>query len=353
MSHTAADYEPSARAALALYGLEGAVLTLLSFSENGTYLATLDGECVVIRVHRPGYNSLEEIRSELAWMESVRTDSTIRTPRVRAALDGSSVVTIDIDGEVHHVDVFEYIPGMSAESEQSGIKYNDLGAITAKLHKHVQKWTPPVDFARFRWDLDSMLGAQGRWGDWRDVPNLSANHRDLIETAEKKVRQRLERFGTGPDRFGLVHADLRMSNLIVQNDEIVVIDFDDCGWSWFLTDLAAVITFEELEASSYGILADWLAGYCSVSRFDAAVLAEIPTFIMLRRLMVTAWVGSHPEAEPSRRWGANFASNTATVANLYLTDPTWMSFDLETILRQDEVSPTGQQYQGRSDVSCG
>ena len=329
MLGTAADYEPFARAALPSYGLDDATLTLLSFSENATYLAEQPGERVVVRVHRPHYNSLKEVESELVWMESVRTSSSIRTPIARKSLDGKRVIPVDIDGDVRLVDVAEFIPGTSAEDANSGISYQDLGAITAALHMHVKTWTPPTGFTRFRWDLESMLGPEGRWGNWRDVPNLTPLNRSVIDEAEARVVQRLQAFGTGPDRFGLVHSDLRMSNLIVSDGEIIVIDFDDCGWSWFLTDLSAVITWEEATSAAHSTIEQWLRGYLSVGCLEAEAMREIPTFIMLRRLMVTAWIGSHPESEPARILGPHFAAETAVVADRYLNDPNWFAYTLD------------------------
>ena len=124
-----------------------------------------------------------------------------------------------------------------------------------------------------------------------------------IEKAERKVIDRLTRYGTGPGRFGLIHADLRMSNLMVQDGRITVIDFDDCGWSWFMADLAAVISFIEDTLRAQTILDEWLEGYRTVCPVAPADLAEIPTFVMLRRLMLTAWIGTHPNPNPHRRSG--------------------------------------------------
>lgn len=339
MSENAAAYEPFARAALAEYGLKGAALTLISFSENGTYLAQQGNERVVIRVHRPGYNSLAEIESELSWMASLRAASSIQTPQIRLTNSGRSVSTVQIEEETRFVDAFEFVPGISAEDEESGIRYRDLGVITATLHQHVQQWALPEGFTRFRWDLSTMLGKDGRWGDWRSAPNLASDDRDAIEIAENLVRDRLDKFGTGPDRFGLVHADLRMSNLIVQNGDIVVIDFDDCGWSWFLTDLAAVITWNEAHAESHEVVQDWLRGYVSVAELSSEAVAEIPTFVMLRRLMITAWISSHPESEPARTLGGHLAAETATLARRYVNDPSWFAFDLPSLTASESIEP--------------
>jgi Ser/Thr protein kinase RdoA (MazF antagonist) len=323
----AADYERFARAALAHYQLDSATVTLLSFSENGTFLVETDDRCEVLRVHRPGYHSLAAIESELDWMECVRRDSSITTPQVITAVDGRRVVESRIGDDVRLVDLFTFVPGTIAEDDASDISFGELGAITAALHEHVQRWTPPPTFTRFRWDLDTMLGAGGRWGDWRDAPALSASDAVTIEKAERKVVDRLARYGTGPERFGLIHADLRMSNLMVHQGKITVIDFDDCGWSWYLADLGAVVSFIEHTPEAERIVDKWLDGYRRVRPIAASDLAEIPTFVMLRRLMLTAWIGTHPESEPAQNLGGHYASGTASLAHSYLTDPSWFQVD--------------------------
>ena len=45
------------------------------------------------------------------------------------------------------------------------------------------------------------------------------------------------------ERFGLVHADLRLANLLVEDEKVNVIDFDDCGYSWFMYDFGTAVSF--------------------------------------------------------------------------------------------------------------
>jgi Ser/Thr protein kinase RdoA (MazF antagonist) len=118
-----------------------------------------------------------------------------------------------------------------------------------------------------------------------------------------------------------------MINPQVQSGPITVIDFDDCGWSWYLADLGAVVSFIEDTPEAARIVYDWLDGYRRVRPIPVSDLAEIPTFVMLRRLMLTAWIGTHPESEPAKTLGHCFASGTAALAQTYVTDPSWLQFD--------------------------
>jgi Ser/Thr protein kinase RdoA (MazF antagonist) len=47
-----------------------------------------------------------------------------------------------------------------------------------------------------------------------------------------------------------------------------------------------------------GLVDSWLAGYRRAGQLPAADEAEIWTFIMFRRLLLVAWIGSHRAAGP-------------------------------------------------------
>lgn len=323
------DHEAFARAALPAYGLAADTdLRLLSLSENATYLAGDGADPIVLRVHRPGYHSVEGIRSELAWMTALRAETSVVTPELILASGGADVVTAEVDGEALYVDAVTFVAGRTAEEDPDAVGFDELGRITAVMHRHSRTWTPPAGFTRFSWDLDTILGPRARWGDWRLTPGLSDADRDWIRRASGEITARLTEFGTAPGRFGLVHADLRLANLMVDPADpaagITVIDFDDCGWSWYLADLGAAVSFIEDTPTGERIIADWLRGYFEVDSIPVGDLRLIPTFVMMRRIMLTAWIASHHDADSALGVGADFAQNTARLAERYLTDRAWL-----------------------------
>src|ERR1700680_4484500 len=72
-------------------------------------------------------------------------------------------------------------------------------------------------------------GRGGFWGPWRAAIGLDAEGAVILEGALELIRLRLERFGQSSDVFGLVHADLRLANLLADGSRLRIIDFDDCG----------------------------------------------------------------------------------------------------------------------------
>jgi Ser/Thr protein kinase RdoA (MazF antagonist) len=186
------------------------------------------------------------------------------------------------------------------------------------MHQHARGWEPPGWFQRPRWDLATTLGDRPHWGSWQTGVPDPEQRRQLQRLADVVIA-RLRKFGTGPDRFGLVHADLRLANLLVRDGKTTVIDFEDCGFSWYLYDLACALSFNEGRADVGDLVALWVDGYRQVADLPAADEAEIDTFLMLRRLMLTAYAGLRSDTELAAEMAASgFNTESCALADRYL-----------------------------------
>ena len=316
--------EEGLRAALPGWGLSAETeLTLLMISENATFRAAdpLSGRDVVFRVHRPGYHSLAEIASELAWLAALSTEKAIDTLKPVLQTNGDLIVGIDDGGTARHVVAFKFLPGREPDPD-NGLTgcFRKLGAITAQLHEHSRIWRKPRGFQRKTWNFETMLGDKAHWGDWREAPGLTSEDRDILEETADLLRERLAEYGEEPKRFGLIHADLRPANLLADGDRLAVIDFDDCGFSWYLYDFAAAISFIEHEPYVPDLLDAWIEGYATIGQLSEDDLAMIPIFIMLRRMLLTAWIASHSETLTALRLGSDYVHGTVALARAFLAE---------------------------------
>ncbi len=223
---------------------------LINHTENATFLLTMpDGKKSVLRVHRYGYNSDAAIQSELAWMQALRRDQDMFTPTPISGADGALLqaapVNIDPAVPAQFMVLFEFETGHEpSEHDDLQHSFEELGRLAAKAHQHVQSWTPPDGFERLEWTENTILDPDGLWGDWRKAPLMEAHH-DLYVLLDQTLRQRLKTFGKSQARYGLIHADMRLANLLIDGDQTKLIDFDDCGYCWYLYDFAAAISFIE------------------------------------------------------------------------------------------------------------
>ncbi|MGB6578803.1 MAG: phosphotransferase [Streptosporangiaceae bacterium] len=318
-----------ARDALAAYGGHPeASLELLNVSENATFLVEEPGTGPsVLRVHRLGYHTEPEIASELAWMDALRAEAGVRTPRVLPAADGRRVVTVrERGGEVErHCVRFEFLPGTEPGSETPGetaltsAHFAELGEITARMHRHAREWSRPSWFTRFHWDYAAAFGRAARWGRWQDGIGVGPSERQILARLDDMLQARLEAFGAGPERYGLVHADTRLANLLVHDGSVSVIDFDDSGFSWYLYDLGTSVSFFEHAPEVPALLDSWLEGYRKVGQLSAEDQAEIWTFIMFRRLLLVAWIGSHQAVDIAAELGPGYTQGSCDLAESYLS----------------------------------
>ena len=188
------------------------------------------------------------------------------------------------------------------------------------MHAHARRWERPAEFTRFTWDFDTMLGAHGHWGRWQDGLGMDGDVLALMQRTVDTIERRLAAYGKSPQRFGLAHCDMRLANLLVDGDDVRAIDFDDCGFSWFMYDFATTVSFFEDHPMVPELREAWIEGYRSVAELPADDEAELDTFVMLRRLLLVTWIGSHYEfATEAQELGADFTYGTCPLAETYLS----------------------------------
>lgn len=296
-------------------------LRMINHSENTTYRVTDDQRNrFILRVHRTGYHTRNAVESELAWMKALREEAGVHTPEALPGAGGRLVHHILTDDlpEGRNCVFFEFLDGGEPDEENLLPAFPALGEVTARIHAHSRGWTLPNGFERFAWDFATTIGDQPHWGHWKDGLDLDPDRLALFERLTAAIGRRLERFGKGHDRYGLVHADMRLANLLVHDGDTRVIDFDDCGLSWYLWDLGTALSFIEDRPDVPALVDAWVEGYRRVEPLSDEDEAEIPTFILLRRLQLVAWIGSHKETDLAQEFGGEYTAKSCDLAEDYL-----------------------------------
>ena len=112
---------------------------------------------------------------------------------------------------------------------------------------------------------------------------------------------------------------MRLANLLMDNGHVKVIDFDDCGFSWLLYDCATTVSFFEHAPEVPDLLEAWVRGYRRIGELSVEEEDEIATFVMLRRLLLVAWIGSHSETELAQSMGASYTQASIRLCERYLS----------------------------------
>lgn len=302
-------------------------VTLITVSENATFLVRVDGRpSCVVRVSQPGYVAgTDAIESELAWMRALAEIEGVTVSTSIPTAAGPYVATIaDEAGNGWYCVAFDHIDGEVLEDlTDPAPYYREIGRMTAHFHEHAQSWQAPSGFSRFTWDVADMIGPTCRWGRWEDATLTPVEH-VLLDRAQNAALALLE--GRSRDRasHGLIHADLRPSNIMVSGDELTIIDFDDSGYGWFHYDFAAALSFLEHEAYAPRMAQEWIEGYRAVRRYSGQDELTGCALSMLRRLTMLGWTTNHrADALPDGLFAAQ-TWGTCDVAERFLRSATWL-----------------------------
>lgn len=312
----------SVNAALGLWAeTRGGTATLINVSENHTFRIDLpSGGRFILRVHRPGYQSAAAIKSELEWLSALRNETSLPLPRPLPGRDGALLQELRPEtGASRHAVLFAHEPGIEPQpGDDLGDLFETLGRFAAIAHLQAMRFTPSASFSRPVWNAGAILDASGLWGDWRRAPHAQGDVAATLAALDARLRRDLAAYGEGRDRFGLIHADMRLANLLVDGERVTLIDFDDCGFCWFLYDFAAAISFFEDSPSIPLLKQRWLCGYEAIRPLATPDRDIVETMVLLRRMALLAWIGSHAETALAQSHAANFARITAELAVPYL-----------------------------------
>ncbi|MCA6282995.1 MAG: phosphotransferase, partial [Phenylobacterium sp.] len=202
-------------------------------------------------------------------------------------------VTRWIDGEV--LDDLLRDPQRSAERPGW---FARLGALVARTHLQSEAWTPPPGFVRPWLDADGLMGPAPRWGPFWDHAALSAEDRRLVLAAREVLYARLSVLPKDLAVFGMIHADLHPGNLLIRQDGLAIIDFDDAAFGWRMYDIAVALTHQQSAPDFEAVRDAFLAGYRSVRDLPEAEAVQLPHFLLVRDLVQLGWLHERPEIDP-------------------------------------------------------
>jgi Ser/Thr protein kinase RdoA (MazF antagonist) len=312
--------------ALREWDLAVADLAPIKVRENAVFRVELvDGSRAVLRVHRSGYHSDAELDAEFVWMRAL-TEAGISVPRVIRSRLGRDFEVIAMPRGTRQIDVFEWIDGRQLGSVESGVhgdaaaiaeQYGMIGATAARMHNHAAQWRCPAGFRRHAWDAEGLVGEQPLWGRFWELAALTPGQKDLLIRARAKIAEELTAYGTGPDRYGLIHADLVPENLLVDGDRVQVIDFDDAGFGWHLFELATSLYFITGDSIYPAAREALIRGYRGEREMPEAALAWLPLFLAARGTTYLGWVHTRQGSQTARELTPFLVERACVVAEEY------------------------------------
>lgn len=286
-----------AKKALESYGLEDAKLKLHAYTGNGIYKVFVPYDSkskssfhpgvYTLRLHQPNYMKPKYISSELEWLSAL-SNAGIDVPRPFRNLDGKWLTEVDSDYDVpqkRNCSLISWVEGRLLTKNFRPYHFKSLGRVIGKIHEQSIGWKPPKGFARPHWDWNGLFdydyGVPGE--DARSaIPKV---HQPIFNEALNLFQETFEQLGKGKKVYGLIHADLGISdNVVYHAGEARPLDFDDCGFGYWLFDFGVILSqyFSDVKDVSPVMRNALIEGYMETTPLPNLDLEYLDLFIAAR-----------------------------------------------------------------------
>jgi Ser/Thr protein kinase RdoA (MazF antagonist) len=307
-----------ASVALTHYDIPEAQLVFLSQGDNLVFRVDAHDR-FVLRIHISKRHSRIMLASELLWLAALRREARLLVPTPVHTLQGTLVTDLATAcvPERYSCVLFHWLPGRHKFTSIRPADFYQIGSFMAHLHQQSEHYVIPAGFTRPRWDWEAVCGqASSLWQKGASV--FSPHEQALLRHAATHLRSKMDSLGEASRVFGLIHSDLNLSNLLFSKGSVAAIDFEECAWGYYLSDIAVTLyQIERLGPHAQTLCAAFFEGYEAVRSLPDGYEQQLESFTLLRTLDLVAGILDWPYPT-LRPWGPRFLATAMQQVQQYL-----------------------------------
>jgi Ser/Thr protein kinase RdoA (MazF antagonist) len=258
----------------------------------------------LLRIYQPGWQTCEAIELELAWLAAMRHEAGLPVPEPIPRLDGGLLAQISTPGipQTRNCSLLRWVKGRLLPNHGRPEHYWAQGRLMARIHNFTQQWQLPSGYTKRHYDWDGLFMNDPEIGlspgkSWEYLPPAWV---EPFEIVARQFRQLIDSWGTGPEVYGLIHADMGLdANVLFWRGQPRPIDFDGSGFGYWMYDLAVALA-HCAGTVDYARFRDALFdGYTEHRSLPDAQLAQLDLFTAAFYVYYDLWVAGgtwvHPE----------------------------------------------------------
>lgn len=233
------------------------------------------------------------MEDEMHWLEFVAQHDPRLAPRPIANQCGELVTTINTPEREWLCCLFVWIEGSELRGAAKPEQLHKIGRNAAALHNIARQFPFPDDTSDFRSDYryDQVLMRSHRGWIEKHRDAIGAENVALLDRAIDYTITQMDQRGATPANYGVIHADLHLGNVLVHDDEVTILDFEQLGRGHYLYDLTVMWTELRDEPADFASLwQSFVAGYAEVAEVPFAQEEELNPFIVAIQLNSLDWI---------------------------------------------------------------
>jgi len=245
-----------------------------------------NGSCeYILRISHSIRRDEALIQGEVDWINYL-ADHGISVARAILSKAGNLVEAIpDQEGGQFLATAFVKAEGGPPWDRWTPGLYESYGELLGKMHSSTKQFLPILpERKRPEWD-DPIF----------DFVELFLPEDEFLARKKYKVVcEYVNSLTKNKETYGLIHQDAHGNNLFIDEDgKITLFDFDDCGYNWFINDIAIVLFYNVVESDDWAaftqeFMTHFLRGYLRHCSLNLELLKEIPHFLKIREIELYA-----------------------------------------------------------------
>jgi len=238
-----------------------------------------------------------------SWPAALNQEAGLPIPAPVPTPGGRLQATIVTPGMPHGrvVSLMRWLDGQKLQQGLRPQHLKALGHVVAQLHVFSANWQSPAGFTRPHWDWDSQLGGNMFELSLEElVASMPAQFQEPFQTVSQKAKRAMELLGKGPDAYGLIHADLYPENVLFKDGKAYPIDFEDCGYGYWMWDIAVALCRWALGEDWERMRDAFHEGYAQVRTLPEAQWAQLDLFVATQFATMVLWSSAFLKHDPMR-----------------------------------------------------
>lgn len=256
----------------------------------------------ILRLTHSSHRTEEEIIAELDWMNFlIQQGIPVSCPLL--SKNDRLTEHYSVENSYFVATAFEYAPGHFVNwenpQEWDPALIQTLSRITGRMHQVTKHYDPQhLRQRRLHWYEDDVLR--------KAIDYLPIDQRQVATDLERLLL-RFSHITPTTDDYGLVHGDLNPTNFHVNDGQLILFDFDDCAYNWFINDIAialplysGLLVSRDWEAKVTEFLRWYMGGYSEENHLDEEWLEYLPASLQLQNIITL--IACHQSDVPNSQY---------------------------------------------------
>ncbi len=306
---------------------------LLGVSHNTVYKINCDNP-FILRITSVNHRSKDEIIGEIDFITFL-SNNGVNVAIPIPALSNDMVTEHDFENGIAFAVAFTIADGMQWEEQErvdrDYIEY--IGRELGRIHKCSQNYIINNGNPRRQYDENQHLVK---------AYDIFENYNSDLSKAYKQFMDQLPQVPKTKENYGLTHGDFMFSNYTLAEDKkVTVYDFDECEYSWFISDIATFLYFHLISAEpsktaekiegAEEVIVNFMLGYLTENNLPLEELKQLDIFFKLREYMLLSSVLEHDKS--FGMWGELLIP---VALNRLITNRLFVDIDVNLIIKRIE-----------------